>query len=101
MACYRLIFQNDHAYEVEIDTAHIESAQGSVCSAVLYRVGAGGRESQPLLRTDRQPITIYAISERATVNIAMEVLGTVSGSTLSRVTKCGGGFQPTRTPSPA
>jgi hypothetical protein len=101
MACYRLVFRNHHAFEVDIDVAHIEDARGAVCSAVLYRVARDGREARPLMRTDHQPITIYAISERATVNIAIEVLGTVTGSTLSRLTRCGGHFTPSTEPSPA
>jgi hypothetical protein len=93
MACYRLSYRNDQIYEVEIAVAHIEASRGSVCSAVLYRVGKDGRESQPLLRSDREPITIYAISEQATVNTAMQVLGTVAGSTLSRITRCNDGLR--------
>jgi hypothetical protein len=99
MACYRLIFRNDQAYEVEIDVSRMEDAQWRMCSAVLYRVGEDGREPQPLLRADGEPLTIYAVSEQATVNIAMEVLVTVAGSTLSRITRCGAAARH-RSPSP-
>jgi hypothetical protein len=101
MACYRLIFRNDQAYEVEINVARIKDAREGMCSAVLYRVGGDGREPQPLLRADREPITIYANSEQATVNIAMEVLVTVAGSMLSRVTRCGKASDPSPAPRPA
>jgi hypothetical protein len=99
MACFRLTFHNRQVFEVEVTAARVDAAAVSVYAAIIYRVTGNAREARPLQGSDGQPITIHAVTERAAVDIAIEVLRTVSGSPLERVGKCGGFPPPLLSPA--
>ena len=88
VACYRLMFQNDQAYCVEIDAD--PSARGSHRShrATLYRVRDDIRESSPMTKGDGRPIAIYAASEDVVLGIACDVLTADASGRLQFFAKC-------------
>src|SRR5262245_667736 len=90
MACYRLTFQNSKSFEVVVEPADVAgNPDTSVCTGLIYRVTNDAREHAPMHRVGGGPITIYAVSEQAALDIARDVLATVTSSKLGRIGACG------------
>jgi hypothetical protein len=90
MSCYRLTFQNAKAFEVIVEPVDVAgNPDTSVCTALIYRVTNNAREHAPMHRLGGGPITIYAVSEQAALDIARDVLSQVTSSRIDRIDACG------------
>jgi hypothetical protein len=89
MSCYRLTFENTHAFDVVIEPdAVMGSGRGPLHIAVIHRVVQDRREIAPLQSERGGPIRIAGVTEHAALHIATEVLKQVTGSPVSVNAKC-------------
>ena len=92
MACYRVTFQNRQVFDIDVDAVPlVEERTTAAYVGIIYRVIEGRREAVPLRRLDRDPIQIYAVSERAALLIACEILELVTGTRISTLGGCSDG----------
>jgi len=92
VACYRLIFRNDHAFCVDFLPNPDADPPDRSCRALLYRVTNDARDATPMHRRDGEPIEIRATSEAVALAIAHDVLTEVAGARLELLVKCVGWF---------
>jgi hypothetical protein len=82
MIFYRLTFESDRAFDVEVaSVALADAAEAPIITAMIYRVTGEERDQVPFQRSDGTPFQILATDQNAAIDIARHVLTAVIGST--------------------
>ena len=88
MPCYRLVFQNQEAYCVDVERLPPVDGAPATYVGVIYGVHHDRRDADPITRADGQPMVAVGANPKAALATATTALAKLSGSALDCFVQC-------------